>query len=132
MNGLLIFLYVLSIVGSFVISYILWRKVFMEQITSTYPITIQILQHGDAQILNVVYPAGVYSGESFIIEYDCINNGGEDLVFGRIKNDTSGEVIEGTAWEQSIPSGETIHHVDELPGITEPLTATIEVGYNNE
>ena len=102
--------------------------------TDTYQLTINIKDHGNAQIQNVVAPTEIYADTSYQIEYDVINNGGTDIMYGQITDDDSDptEIISGTEWGEEIVSGQTNHYVAEMPGLTAPLNATIEVGYVTE
>ena len=98
-------------------------------ITDSINIQINILNHGNCVISNVVAPTEVYVGDTFNIEYDCTNNDGSDMCYGRIiKNGTT---VVGSRWDQELSEGESITNVTPIvaPSTSGTVTFTIEVGY---
>lgn len=101
-----------------------------KTVTDTHALTIAIILHGNAKVLNVVAPSEVESGEPFNISYDCKNDSSNnDTLWGHLKE--AGTVIDGTYWEELIAGGSTKTGITySHPGITEPTAFTIEVGHN--
>jgi len=101
-------------------------------VTDTYELHIGLVQHGNAQISNVVAPEEVEIGEPFNIEYDVTNEGPTDTIYGHVMRTDNQQVFEGTDWEESIPSGQVVNKVAQMPPISEPLDVTIVVGYRKQ
>jgi len=103
-----------------------------EVITDTYEFTVEIIQHGDLVISNVVAPNQVDPGADFTVEYDVTNNGTNDTCFGYIKDIDSDNEIAGTRWQQGLQSGQTQHFYATITGRATALNAQIVVGYYTE
>lgn len=104
----------------------------VDYITDTHNLIITIIQHGNLQISNVVAPSEVFENEEFVISYDVTNNGGTDTCWGHIMDTGQQVEIPNSKWQQAIPAGELQHFDTTVPGRSEDLHATIEVGYYTE
>ena len=103
----------------------------MSTATDTYEFVITIIEHGNAEILNVVVPTTpIYTNTPFEIKYDVKNTSGSpDVLYGKIL-DEDGETITGTYWEETITPGESITKTYSHPGFETigQYTLTIEAG----
>jgi len=99
----------------------------VDVITDTKTVTVEIIQHADCLIQNIVAPSAVESGEPFDISYDCVNNGAQDTCYGQMKS--LGTLIPGSRWDETLGSGAVVTKTVTIPGITDSTTYTIEVGY---
>jgi len=93
-------------------------------VTDQKEFSISIIQHGNAEILNFSAPTEVESGEEFVIEYDVINNGITDTLYGEIVLDDQ-SILEGSIWEEVVPADETVHKSVTVPGITAPMVDNV-------
>ena len=93
----------------------------------------QRLQYEDtpiAKIENLSYPEEVPYNTPFTIEYDVRNVGAVDgVLWGRIVDQSTGDVIQGTKWNAEVPAGDAVHITNEIQGIEEDMLARVEVGH---
>ena len=105
----------------------------MSTVTDTHEFTITVIEHGLAEIVNIVVPTTpIHMNEAFDIAYDVENTGTEsDTLYGHIK-DENGDIITGTEWEETINGGESVSKSFIHPGFatTGAYTLTIEAGHN--
>jgi len=95
-----------------------------DVLTDRKEIIIEIKEHGNLTIENVISPSYNWVGETFVVSYDVVNSGGEDNCYCQIK--------EGT----NVLDRQTLT-VNTNESITQSLTfatagnknLTIEVGY---
>jgi len=98
-------------------------------IQDTKYITINV-PPGTAYLENVLYPIEAYEDFSIEIKYDCRNLGGQNLIWGHIRNLDTDEIINGTYWEEIIPPNEIKSVSSIIPPITgDYLNLRIEVGH---
>lgn len=104
----------------------------MTIVTDTYEFTLTVIEHGDAEISNVVVPLEpIYKNEGFDIIYDVTNNGANpDTLWGHIK-DENGDVLPGTYWEEMLGPAESVTKTYPHPGfpISGSYTLSIEAGH---
>ena len=104
----------------------------MSTVTDTYIFTLSVIEHGDAEISNVVVPTEpIYKNEVFDITYDVTNNGANpDTIWGHIKDEV-GNVIPGTYWEETLNHNEEVTKTYPHPGFptTGSYELTIEAGH---
>lgn len=106
----------------------------VDIITDSYDFTVEVIQHGDLAISNVIHPTIVEPGETFMVSYDVTNNGATDTCFGKIMSIGPSEETEiaGTRWQETIPAGTTKNFSPTITGRATNLVARIEVGYYTE
>jgi hypothetical protein len=98
-------------------------------VTDTHQLEITIIEHGNPQIKDVVYPDSVEANEDFTITYDVENTDEDDNCFGRVFDTVTGIEIANTRWDEIINEGSIVTKTATIPGSDVFITLTIEVGY---
>jgi hypothetical protein len=104
----------------------------MKIVTESEQLSVSIIQHGNADILSVQAPSDVEANTPFDITYNVKNIGTvDDMIFGRVKDTVTGDIITGTEWSEVINAMSAVSKTATIPGYTPPgpIQLTIEVGY---
>lgn len=98
-------------------------------ITASKTISIDIIQHANVKIYNVVCPSSVEANESFVINYTVTNEGANDTCYGLIKDiDTNADIANST-WLVPLVNAESKICSVTIDGKDTPYYLSIEVGY---
>lgn len=97
--------------------------------TDSRTITVEIREHANLVIQNLDVPSFSYMGNDFVIEYDVLNQGGEELCYCKVLDEDGNQL---DRWENTIVSGDTQHiqHTINIPNAGN-ITLVIDVGYVN-
>jgi len=101
-------------------------------VTDTYALTIDIIAHGFADIVDgsVVFPAAVEANTPFDILYDVKNTGTvQDMLYGHLLDADDNEIV-GSDWTLVVDPDDTITRSFTHPGISGSTTFKIEVGHS--
>lgn len=83
-----------------------------------------------AKIGDISYPDTVFENQTFVVEYDVQNTMAlENILWGQIVDKTTGEVIPGSYWEQTVVANETIHITITCGPITYDAEWKIQAGH---
>lgn len=99
-------------------------------VTDTHQLTIAIIEHGFAKILNVDAPTAVEKNTPFDIDYDLKNESTvDDMLWTHIKNTDTGEILPDSYWEGAMAANFVTAVHFPHPGIDTSVNLTIEAGY---
>lgn len=104
----------------------------MPTITETHPLSITIIQHGFAHLVDgsLVFPSEVEANTPFDISYSVENTGPiDDELMGRLLDSPEGTVIPGSNWSETVASGATVDKTFTHPGLSAPATLVLEIGH---
>ena len=78
---------------------------------------------------NLKYPPEVYEHFNYEISYDITNAGQDGTLFGQIRDNDTGDIIQGTYWEQPLLHNQSRHIVNIVYDMTKDMHLQLEVGH---